>query len=183
MLAKLGWHARRSVEVLRHPIWQYCWRVVQEKSGGKEKFPACDEFLASSIDVYRHLQQELMAADHIGHLEDLFSEELWPIVRSAHSDFEPWRKRFGREQCGIHWTSTEAFIFTLQPPGPKRGAQKDEQIVVAGARLFSVISMTFAPEQERHSIDDLIFESAFDTDGVSQWRIIDISGPTTGDGP
>ena len=38
---------------------------------------ACDEFLASAIDVYQYLQQELMAADQIGHLEDVFSKATW----------------------------------------------------------------------------------------------------------
>lgn len=160
-----------------------CWDIIQERSGGSEKFPACDEFLASAIDVYQYLQQELMAADQIGHLEDVFSKDLWPIVRSAHGDFEPLRKQFGRENCKIKWVSTEAFIFTLQQPGPredlrpKKLEDSADCFVVAGARLFSVMSLSFAPE-ERYSIDDLIFESAFDEkDGVVQWRIIDISGP------
>ncbi|OLQ06599.1 putative E3 ubiquitin-protein ligase HERC1 [Symbiodinium microadriaticum] len=28
--------------------------------------------------IYQHLQSELLAAEHIGHLEDLFAEETWP---------------------------------------------------------------------------------------------------------
>lgn len=34
--------------------------------GGPSLRQACDEFLASAVDIYQYLQQELMAADHIG---------------------------------------------------------------------------------------------------------------------
>ena len=36
------------------------------------------------------------------------AQDLWPIVRSAHGDFEPWRQQFGRENCKINWVSTQA---------------------------------------------------------------------------
>ena len=122
----------RSCQVLKDPIWRFCWDIIQERSGGSEKFPAswilsdfrwfqmisndpqiswndlnvckcsysdgwetlgnghllpkgraeaCDEFLASAIDVYQYLQQELMAADQIGHLEDVFSKATWKQCR------------------------------------------------------------------------------------------------------
>lgn len=47
----------------------------------KGRAEACDEFLASAIDVYQYLQQELMAADQIGHLEDVFSKATWKQCR------------------------------------------------------------------------------------------------------
>ena len=59
---------------------------------GKRMFPkgraeACDEFLASAIDVYQYLQQELMAADQIGHLEDVFSKATW---KQCGNGLKPW---------------------------------------------------------------------------------------------
>eukprot|EP00438_Fugacium_kawagutii_P002209 Skav205698 [mRNA] locus=scaffold3495:117389:117772:- [translate_table: standard] len=121
-----------------------------------------------------------MAADDVGHLEDLVSADLWPIVRSAHGDFEPLRQQFGPENCKIKWASSQAFIFSLQRPGPRQNPKPKQLedstcVVVAGARIFSVMSLSFAPDKQRHSIDDLIFESAFDEkDGVVQWRVVHI---------
>ncbi|CAE8742718.1 unnamed protein product [Polarella glacialis] len=87
------------------------------------------------------------------------------------------RRQFGAENCTIHWTSTEAFVCSLSPPE----AEKDEgpMSVIAGARIFSVMSMSFAPEQVRYTIDDLIFKSPWDAKtGVRQWKVVHIGGPT-----
>eukprot|EP00439_Symbiodinium_sp_Y106_P012387 s2892_g1.t2 len=152
--------------------------IVSEHHGGSSKFPACDEFLDSAVAIYQHLQSELLAAEHIGHLEDLFAEDLWPIVRAAHSDFHPVRQQFGAENCKINWRATEAYVAALSSPKVEEEAKETK--VLAGARIFSIMSMAFDPEEVRHSIDDLIFESAFDdTNGVENWRIVHISGPRT----
>eukprot|EP00439_Symbiodinium_sp_Y106_P009445 s2892_g1.t1 len=164
--------------VLKDPIWRHFWSIVSEHHGGSSKFPACDEFLDSAVAIYQHLQSELLAAEHIGHLEDLFAEDLWPIVRAAHSDFHPVRQQFGAENCKINWRATEAYVAALSSPKVEEEAKETK--VLAGARIFSIMSMAFDPEEVRHSIDDLIFESAFDdTNGVENWRIVHISGPRT----
>ena len=28
------------MQVLKDPIWRFCWDIIQERSGGSEKFPA-----------------------------------------------------------------------------------------------------------------------------------------------
>merc|ERR1711879_967683 len=98
------------------------------------------------------------------------------------ADYERLRRHFGPEECRIVWTSTEAFVCSLAPPEPPQDqaaavVQEPSEngkglTVIAGARFFSVMNMAFAPENVRHSIDDVIFRSSWDPEaGVSQWKI------------
>ncbi|CAE8629687.1 unnamed protein product [Polarella glacialis] len=105
------------------------------------------------------------------------NSDVFGVNRATGTDFNRVRRQFGAENCTIHWTSTEAFVCSLSPPE----AEKDEgpMSVIAGARIFSVMSMSFAPEQVRYTIDDLIFKSPWDAKtGVRQWKVVHIGGPT-----
>mmetsp|Transcript_15121 Transcript_15121/g.31662 ORF Transcript_15121/g.31662 Transcript_15121/m.31662 type:complete len:187 (-) Transcript_15121:72-632(-) len=179
--AHVAWfHGRRLVETVKAPLWRATWGEVQRKCGGPEKFPSYDGFLDSAEDIYRHLQGELLGAENTRHLEDLCTEELWPIIRATGADYEKVRRHFGTEQCRILWTSSDPFVCSLGPPEDQEQDSESGPIVVAGARFFSVMSMSFAPDQTRHTIDDVIFKSSWNPqDGVAQWKIAYIGGPTT----
>mmetsp|Transcript_119226 Transcript_119226/g.237669 ORF Transcript_119226/g.237669 Transcript_119226/m.237669 type:complete len:182 (+) Transcript_119226:118-663(+) len=168
------WNGRRLLEMGKAPIWRAAWAETQRKCGGPEKFPSYDDFLGSATDIYKHLQGELLGAENTRHLEDLCTEELWPIIRATGADYEKVRRHFGTKECRIVWTSTDAFVCSLGLPD-----EETEASVIAGARFFSVMGMGFALDQPpRHSIDDVIFKSSWDSkQGVVQWKIAYIGGP------
>mmetsp|Transcript_1653 Transcript_1653/g.3436 ORF Transcript_1653/g.3436 Transcript_1653/m.3436 type:complete len:187 (-) Transcript_1653:80-640(-) len=176
----LLFRGRRVMETMKVPLWRSAWGEVQKKCGGPDKFPSYDEFLGSATDIYKYLQGELLAAENTRHLQDLCTEELWPVIRATGADYEKVRRHFGAEQCRIDWAGTDAFVCSLGPPEDQ--AQSEEgPVVIAGARFYSVMGMAFAPnEPPRHSIDDVIFKSSWTADqGVVQWKIAYIGGPVT----
>eukprot|EP00747_Dinoflagellata_sp_TGD_P169318 gnl/TRDRNA2_/TRDRNA2_198034_c0_seq1.p2 gnl/TRDRNA2_/TRDRNA2_198034_c0~~gnl/TRDRNA2_/TRDRNA2_198034_c0_seq1.p2 ORF type:complete len:192 (+),score=29.21 gnl/TRDRNA2_/TRDRNA2_198034_c0_seq1:83-658(+) len=179
------WHAQHLVECAKKPMWRYAWHTVQTQCGGVDKFPSCNDFLGSSIDIYRYLQQELLSASNTRHLEDLVTADLLPFVQAASSEFEHVRKLHGEEECRIQWRSTDAFVCSLAPPESltppeEQGSENSVPVVIAGARFFSVMSMKFQPEHVRHTIDDLIFRSEWHPEeGVKHWKIAYIGGPVT----
>merc|ERR1719198_943596 len=118
-----------------------------------------------------------MTAENTRHLEDLCTEELWPDVRAAGAGYEPVRRHFGVDACGIAWVSTDSFVCSLGLP-EEDSAGDGGPTVIAGARFFSVMSMKFDQQNVKHTIDDLIFKSSFNKeDGVTQWKIAYIGGP------
>jgi len=173
----LRFHGQKAFEHARAPIWRFTWNALYNQLGGSEKFPAYPDFLASSTELYRHLQNELLSATNTRHLEDICTEELWPIVRSAGSEYEQLRRQHG-DECRIEWQTTDAFICSLGPPDIRD--EGSTQTVIVGARFFSVMHMAFDPDSVRHTIDDLFFVSPWDHEtGAKQWQIMHIGGPVT----
>eukprot|EP00408_Alexandrium_pacificum_P069260 CAMPEP_0171164654 /NCGR_PEP_ID=MMETSP0790-20130122/5782_1 /TAXON_ID=2925 /ORGANISM="Alexandrium catenella, Strain OF101" /LENGTH=173 /DNA_ID=CAMNT_0011629421 /DNA_START=88 /DNA_END=605 /DNA_ORIENTATION=+ len=169
-LHNLLFHGRRIVESAKAPLWRTAWGEVQKKCGGQDKFPSYEEFLGSATDIYKYLQGELLAAENTRHLEDLCTEQLWPVVRATGGDFEKMRRHWGAH-------SVDPFVCSLAPPeDPKEG--DEGAVVIAGARFYSVMGMAFAPnEPPRHTIDDIIFKSSWTAErGVAQWKIAYIGG-------
>eukprot|EP00927_Polykrikos_kofoidii_P079810 TRINITY_DN76632_c0_g1_i1.p1 TRINITY_DN76632_c0_g1~~TRINITY_DN76632_c0_g1_i1.p1 ORF type:complete len:182 (-),score=24.28 TRINITY_DN76632_c0_g1_i1:184-729(-) len=168
----LRFQSHKLAERAKAPLWKFVWNTKQQSYGGDERFPTYDSFLESTTDVYKYLQNELLTAENTRHLEDLCTEELWPVVRATGAEYGPLRQQF-QDECRIHWTSIEAFVCAFSPPD-------EQQEVFAGARFFSIMNMAFVPNGMRRSIDDVLFKSTWDADqGVSQWRIAHIGGPIT----
>mmetsp|Transcript_105711 Transcript_105711/g.329470 ORF Transcript_105711/g.329470 Transcript_105711/m.329470 type:complete len:190 (-) Transcript_105711:167-736(-) len=180
-LHNLLFRGRRLIDTTKVPLWRTAWGEVQKKCGGSDKFPSYDEFLGSATDIYKYLQGELLAAENTRHLEDLCTEDLWPVVRATGADYEKVRRHFGADKCRIVWSSTDAFVCSLGPPEVPEDQRQGEEgpVVIAGARFYSVMGMAFAPEEApRHSIDDVIFKSSWSAEqGVAQWKIAYIGGP------
>mmetsp|Transcript_27311 Transcript_27311/g.55222 ORF Transcript_27311/g.55222 Transcript_27311/m.55222 type:complete len:186 (+) Transcript_27311:97-654(+) len=175
----LKFHGRRFVETVKVPLWRATWGEVQKTCGGQDKFPSYDEFLGSATDIYKYLQGELLGAENTRHLQDLCTEELWPLIRATGGEFEKVRRHWGTDECRIVWHSVDPFVCSLGPPEE----QEDEEglVTIAGARFYSVMGMAFAPQEpQRHVIDDVIFKSSWTAEhGVAQWKIAYIGGPLT----
>merc|ERR1719309_1192180 len=89
---------RRNYDTLKAPIWRATWTEVQKMCGGPEKFPSHDEFLVSATDIYKYMQGELLTSENLRHLQDLVTEDLWPVIHATGADYEKYRRHYGADE-------------------------------------------------------------------------------------
>mmetsp|Transcript_75632 Transcript_75632/g.142605 ORF Transcript_75632/g.142605 Transcript_75632/m.142605 type:complete len:196 (+) Transcript_75632:2-589(+) len=168
-------HALRTKGVVDRPVWHGYWTDLQQRCGGHKKFPAQEEFLESATEVYRFLQEEVMAAKNLRNVEDLCHEELWSTVHSVVDLHEPVRRQFG-DDSRIIWTSTDAFVCGIGvfDEGEIEGMGRS---VLIAMRFFSVIDLKYAPGEVHYAIDELDLVSEWDAEvGIKEWKIARLDG-------
>lgn len=138
-------------------------------------FPAKEDFLESATEVYRFLQDEIMAAENLRQLKDLCHHDLWPNLHAVADMHEPVRRQFG-DDSRIIWTSTDAFVCGI-------GVFDDGEIegmgqsVLVAMRFFSVVDLKYAPGQVHHAIHELDLVSEWDAEhGIQEWKIARVDG-------
>mmetsp|Transcript_74060 Transcript_74060/g.128504 ORF Transcript_74060/g.128504 Transcript_74060/m.128504 type:complete len:186 (+) Transcript_74060:58-615(+) len=169
-------HALRIADNVKKPLWRGIWNNVQMRCGGPDRFPGKEEFLASATEVYQFLQQESLTKENTRHLEDIYTEDLWPTVRSAGAEYSAVRRQFG-DECRFIWRSTDPFIRGVVFPDEGEVDGLGPSVTIS-ARFFSVMSVKYAPDHLRYAVDEMDFVSDWDPEvGVKQWKIARIGAP------